>query len=794
MLRAEGADEQLRAAVEAWGIGTFEWKHPGARVTGSKRFFELYGWSGVEELREDQVWSHIDARDRAMTRAAFERALRGDANGSIELVHRVAPPGAAATSTVTWVELRAQIRFERVGTEQRPCSVTGSVLDVTERKHVEKQLRRTEARFEEAVRSAQFGIFEHNHIEDPRAENCYWSPRLREIFGVGEAEPGSASLLISRIHVDDIDKLHAAVARAHDAGGDGYYDVEHRYHHPTLGLRWLLTRSSTQFGMVDGKRIPVRTVGAMLDVTARRTSEQEHEQRAEILNATIDFVAIMQADGALVYLNRAARQFLGLDLGADLGQHNLRAAQPLESLGKIWEEGIPAAARGGAWQGETEFLRCDGSVVPMSLVLLAHRGREGKPLLYSTIARDISRERQLEENMRQAQKMEAVGRLAGGIAHDFNNILSAILSFAYVAAGDIGEAGKGYAELQEIIVAGKRAAALTQQLLAFSRKQVLRPRIVDVGEVLTRMAPMLRRLVGEHIDFVLSLDPSTLRVKVDPTHLEQVLLNLAINARDAMENGGRLAIECRPAQVGEDHAACPVDIKPGCYVMISVTDSGVGMDTETREHVFEPFFTTKGAGRGTGLGLATVFGIVKQSGGAIYVESDIGRGSSFRAYFPSSNEPLTERRIPPKHEPGACGGVVLIAEDDPSVRQVVHTVLERAGYVVVGAAGPLEALALAREYPDRIDLLLTDVVMPLLSGKELAERMSTLRPNLRVIYMSGYTDKDIVHRGVLDENVHFLPKPITPARLLDLVARVLGKAADAKATSQGKAAAGASAS
>jgi two-component system cell cycle sensor histidine kinase/response regulator CckA len=512
----------------------------------------------------------------------------------------------------------------------------------------------------------------------------------------------------------------------------------------------------------------------MLDVTARRKTEQEHEQRAEILDATIDFVAIMQADGALVYLNRAARLFLGIDPGADLSRHNLRAAQPPESLGKIWDEGIPAAARGGAWQGETEFLRHDGSVIPMSLVVLAHLGREGKPQLYSTIARDISRERQLEENMRHAQKMEAVGRLAGGIAHDFNNILSAILSFAYVAAGDIGEQGTGYTELQEIIVAGKRAAALTQQLLAFSRKQVLRPRVVDVGEVLTRMAPMLRRLVGEHIDFVLSLDPSTLRVKVDPTHLEQVLLNLVINARDAMENGGRLGIECRPVLLAEQQQSAPVDVKPGRYVIISVTDNGAGMDTETREHVFEPFFTTKSAGRGTGLGLATVFGIVKQSGGAIHVDSDVGRGSCFRAYFPSSSEPLTEHSVPPKPDPSAHGGVVLIAEDDPSVRQVVHTILERAGYTVVGSAGPLEALALAREHPDRIDLLLTDVVMPLLSGKELAERLSLLRPNLRVIYMSGYTDKDIVHRGVLDEGVHFLPKPITPARLLDLVARVLG--------------------
>jgi two-component system cell cycle sensor histidine kinase/response regulator CckA len=791
MLRAEIAAEQLQAAVEAFGIGIFEWKHggnggggqgsategaPGAgtlqggRVTGSKRFFELYGWSGAEDMPADAVWSRIDARDVADTRAAFEQASSPEGNGSIDLVHRV----RSSDGKCCWLQLRAQVRFEQMGAERRACSTTGSVVDITERRQLESQLRLTQARFDEAVRGAQFGIFEHNHIEDPRAENVYWSPRLREIFGVGADEPGSAQTLISRIHEDDIERLHADVARAHDPSGTGYYDVEHRYHHPTLGLRWLLTRSSTYFTEVNGERVPARTVGAMLDVTARHKSEQEHEQRAEILDATIDFVAIARSDGGLVYLNRAARQFLGLAASADLSGLNLQAVHPPESQRKVWDEGIPTAARNGAWQGETEFLRHDGAIVPMSQVLLAHPSREGQSL-FSTIARDVSRERQLEENLRQTQKMEAVGRLAGGIAHDFNNILSAILSFAYVASGDIGEAGKGYFELQEIIEAGKRAAALTQQLLAFGRKQVLRPCIVDVGEILTRLSPMLKRLMGEHIHVALSLDHGALRVKVDPTHLEQVILNLALNARDAMDNGGHLGIDCRLVWVDHEPASSRVDLKPGSYVVIRVSDTGVGMDGKTQAHVFEPFFTTKPAGRGTGLGLATVFGIVKQSGGSVYVESAIGLGSVFTAYFPSSSEPLSAERQARPLEPEASAGVILVAEDDPAVRQVVTLVLKRAGYTVMGAADPIEALAIAREYHERIDLLLTDVVMPISSGKELASRLEKLRPDLRVIYMSGYTDRDIVHRGVLDAGVDFLPKPITPARLLSLVAQVLGR-------------------
>jgi two-component system, cell cycle sensor histidine kinase and response regulator CckA len=743
---------------------------PSGTVTGSSRFFELYGWPECTEMPADVLWSTVEARDRTQLRAAFEHAALPESDGTIDIVHRV----VRGAGEFAWLRLRARVSFMLVAGERRAVSTKGSVADVTQLEQSERQLRHTEARFDEAVRSAQFGIFEHNHIEDPCAENVYWSPRLREIFGFGPDEPGSARAMVARIHADDFERCHAEVVRAHDPNGTGYYDVEHRYHHPTLGLRWLLTRSSTYFGEVDGKRVPVRTVGAMLDITARRLSEQEHEQRAQILDATIDFVAIAKPDGGLVYLNRAARQFLGIGPTDDLARHNLCAAHRPESLQKVWEEGMAVAARDGVWRGEAEFLRHDNVVVPMSQVLLAHRGREGQPL-FSTIARDISRERRLEESMREAQKMEAVGRLAGGIAHDFNNILSAILSFAHVAAHDIGEASKGYSELLEIIAAGKRAAALTQQLLAFSRKQVLRPSIVDVGETLSRLFPMLERLVGEHIIVALSRDRSALRVKVDPTHLEQVLLNLVLNARDAMEKGGRLSIECRMIVVHDPLTSSRLDLKPGRYVAIAVSDTGVGMDSETQTHVFEPFFTTKPAGRGTGLGLATVFGIVKQSGGSVQVESGVGRGSVFTAYFPSSCEPLSAEPEERALDARSGVGVVLVAEDDPAVRQVVATVLRRAGYVVLAAGDPIEALALAREHREPIDLLLTDAVMPLLSGKELADRLLGLLPGLRVIYMSGYTDRDIVHRGVLDASVHFLPKPITPAPLLELVAQVLGK-------------------
>jgi PAS domain S-box-containing protein len=545
--------------------------------------------------------------------------------------------------------------------------------------------------------------------------------------------------------------------------------------HPVLGLRWLLTRCSTYFGEVGGKRVPMRTVGAMLDVTARRKSEQEHEQRSRILDATSDFVAMAEPGGNLVYLNRAGREFLGIGVTENLSDRNLHAVHPPESLQRLLTEGIPAATRDGAWRIESGFRRHDGTIVPMSQVLLSHRGRDGKVVLYSTIARDVSRERELEENMRQSQKMEAVGRLAGGIAHDFNNMLCAVLGFAHLAAQEVGPGGKGYGELQEIIGVGQRAAALTQQLLAFSRRQVLRLRVLDVGTILNKINPMIRRLVGEDIEVALSLPPYSVRVKVDPTHLEQVVLNLAINARDAMEDGGHLNIACELQNV-DDALAARLELVPGRYAVIAVSDDGSGMDAQTQARVFEPFFTTKGPGHGTGLGLATVFGIVKQSGGSMCVQSQVGRGSIFKAYVPSSEEPLTEETPPWKVRRAPCNATVLVAEDDPSVRQVVVTVLRRAGYQVLEAANPQHALTLSGEHTGTIDLLLTDVVMPVMSGKDLAEQLCAERPSLSVLYMSGYTDKAIVHRGVLDAGVHLLAKPVTPEQLLTAVAEALHQA------------------
>jgi PAS domain-containing protein len=329
MSRAPGTADPLQTAVETWGIGTYTWEHESGTFTASLRCHELYGWSREVPSGAQALWATtVHPDDQATAYQAFQASLTPAGSGQLELLHRV----VHANGQVSWLQHRAQTSFEQYAGQLRPLRTVGSVLDMTERQNIEQALRRTENRFEEAVRAAQFGIFEHNHIEDPRAENVYWSPRMREIFGVPESEAGSAARVIGRIHPDDIEAIHQAVARAHDPNGDGSYDVEHRYLHPVQGLRWLLTRSSTYFAEVGGRRVPARTVGAMLDVTARRASELEHEERARILDATIDFVAMAEPSGRLVYLNRTAREFLGIGAQEDVSARSLHVAYLPESL------------------------------------------------------------------------------------------------------------------------------------------------------------------------------------------------------------------------------------------------------------------------------------------------------------------------------------------------------------------------------------------------------------------------------------------------------------------------------
>ncbi len=387
---------------------------------------------------------------------------------------------------------------------------------------------------------------------------------------------------------------------------------------------------------------------------------------------------------------------------------------------------------------------------------------------------DITERHQLEEQLRQAMKMEAIGRLAGGVAHDFNNILTIIISYSDLLMQLYQDKEEQvFKRARQIKQAGQQAASLTSQLLAFSRQQMLQPRLLNLNKIVVKISEMLRRLIGENIELILHLNEQIGQVKADPSQLEQVIVNLVVNARDSMPLGGTLTIETASIYITEMVSRGIVHSTPGHFVLLKVQDTGQGMDTNTQTHIFEPFFTTKEMGKGTGLGLATVHGIISQSGGFIEVNSELGRGTAFHIYLPQVN--LVEPDFMPAMRPNrplSGEETILLVEDETPVRELVQNVLQMYGYKVLIASSE-EAISLVQQSHKPVDLLLVDVVMPKHSGRELAEQLTLLQPGLRVLYMSGYTDDIIVRHGVLESGVAFLPKPFTPSALLSKVREVL---------------------
>ena len=433
--------------------------------------------------------------------------------------------------------------------------------------------------------------------------------------------------------------------------------------------------------------------------------------------------------------------------------------------------------RGAAQPRETEIVRRDGTRVPVLIAVAAL----DYPNCIAVVAdqteqkRSMAALRRLEGQLRQAQKMEAIGNLAGGVAHDFNNLLSVILSYSTLLADDMTPGDPRRADLAEIEAAGKRAVELTRQLLAFGRQQILQPKVVNLNDIVTGTERMLRRLIGADVELTVLPAAALGKVMVDPSQIEQIVMNLAVNSRDAMPQGGKLTIETANVELDELYAAGHVGVASGPHVMLAVTDTGTGMDRATQARMFEPFFTTKERGKGTGLGLATVFGIVQQSGGNVWVYSEPGNGTVFKVYFPRTDAALTVVREMTPLPSGTQGGTetILLVEDEESVRVLARTILRRVGYHVIEAQTGGDALLICEQHTAKIDLLLTDVIMPRMTGRQLSDRILATRPAMKVLYMSGYTDNSIVHHGVLDSGVAFLQKPITPDALARKVRQVL---------------------
>jgi PAS domain S-box-containing protein len=490
---------------------------------------------------------------------------------------------------------------------------------------------------------------------------------------------------------------------------------------------------------------------------ALRASEERF--RALVEHAS-DALVLLDAEGRITYVTPASTRHLGWAAEQLTGRSAFDFIHPDDraTAGAALADSLSQPRR--LILEELRFHHADGTWRFMDITGV---NRLGDPAVGGIVVtmRDNTDRRRLEEQLRQAQKMEAVGQLAGGVAHDFNNLLTAILGYCHLMLDEMPVGDPMRPDLAEIQAAGERAASLTRQLLAFSRRQMLQPQVVDINTLVTQLEKLLRRLFSENVELVTALASDLWPVTVDPASVEQILVNLAVNARDAMPAGGRLTIETGNVDLDDTYAFTHVTMKPGRYVMLAVGDTGQGMDAATRERVFEPFFTTKEQGKGSGLGLATVYGMVKQSGGYIWVYSELGRGTMFKVYLPAVG-------VPSSAQP-TVGGVretpgwetVLLVEDEDAVRALAREVLRRHGYVVLEALHGVDALRVAERHPDDIHLLVTDVVMPHMSGRELAQRLETVRPVMKTLFMSGYSDHGLLP-GELTPGAAFLQKPFTP--------------------------------
>jgi PAS domain S-box-containing protein len=514
-----------------------------------------------------------------------------------------------------------------------------------------------------------------------------------------------------------------------------------------------------------------RRLAQLAERQRRMDTEREHESSFRLLFMnnplpmwvydleTLQFLEVN--DATIAHYGYTRKEFLALRI-ADI--------RPPEDLPRLLEDLAtprPSQQQSGPWRHR----RKDGALITVRIISHTLTFADRRAAL--VVAEDITEHKQLEAQVLQMQKMESIGRLAGGIAHDFNNLLTVIIGNTGMASELLPPNHPALEDLQAIQAASQRAAGLTHQLLAFARKQILEPRVISLNGLIVDMDKLLRRLIREDIELVTLPAADLWQVKVDPGQIEQVLVNLVVNARDAMPNGGQLTIEMRNVVLDDSYIRSHISIIPGSYVMLAVSDTGVGMSPEVQARLFEPFFTTKEPGKGTGLGLATCYGIVKQSGGNIWVYSEVGHGTTVKVYLPRVDELAESSAVADEATHLLGTETVLLVEDEPAVRALAARVLRNLGYLVLEAINGTEGLSVAQAHTGHIDLLLADVVMPEVGGKSLSEQLTSQYPNMKVLFMSGYTDNAIVHHGRLDEGVVFLQKPFTPAALARKVRAVL---------------------
>jgi|GEM_PF-6459671 len=779
LLERKKAEKALRDSEERWqfalegaGDGVWDWNKDTNKVYFSHQWKAMLGYTDDEVGDDLSEWDRlVHPDDKAAAYADLERHFRRETE-----IYQNEQRMLCKDGSYKWILDRGKV--VEWAEEGKPRRIIGTHTDITERKKSEAQKLESERRFRLLVQNSNDII----QIMDEKGIPSYISDQIFRILGYTPEERLGISSL-DDIHPDDLNNTLGVFSKALNEPGT-VRKVEYRYRHK------------------DGHWVNIEAIGCNLlndpiikgfvlnirDISERKLAEvQLAEKEAKfhaIYDQAVHLAGIIDLDGTLLDVNSAAKNFIGnADSSNYIGKpfwdtpwwaHSQEIQQELKTV-------IKKAARGEYVQFETTHKNAEGHTRYIDFSLKPVIDTDGKIFCLIPEGRDITERKQAEEEQRQlqmqlqqAQKMESVGRLAGGVAHDFNNLLTSISGNVELALSEIPKESGLSVTLSEVRKASLSAAALIRQLLAFSRRQIIEPRVVDLNVLITNMHKMLVRLIGEDIQLETLPQKDLKAVKIDPGQFEQILVNLAVNARDAMPQGGILTIETTVVDLDEEYCHTHAGVNPGSYVMLAVSDTGLGMSEEVRQHIFEPFFTTKSKGEGTGLGLATTYGAVKQAGGTIEVYSEPGEGTTFKIYLPAVNEKAEVLEADRVSEVLLKGSeTVLLVEDEQMVRTLAIRLLKKMGYNVIDASNGRKALEIASEMKDGIDLLMTDVVMPGMNGRQLAEKLKEIHPETKVLFTSGYTENIIAHHGVVDEGLNFIGKPYSMNMLARKIREIL---------------------
>ncbi|MCD4784564.1 MAG: PAS domain S-box protein [Candidatus Eremiobacteraeota bacterium] len=766
-IKRHESEDRLQRVVESVQDIIYAASPEGKITYLNPAFEQITGWARDELIGKDSTLL-IHPDEMSLARERLQRIIRGEKMAVVESRVRCKSGEYIVLESISSVKMH----------NGKVIEIMGIGRDVTMRKKIERSLRESEERFRSLSEQSLQGIY---IIKDGKM--IFANDMVCEITGYSQDEilnwaPGE---VIKLVHPEDKDFVSKQMRRKQAGDSDVIPQYEFRIIDKKGEIKWLLLHSNT-IRYEGGTALEA----VIMDITKRKMAEEalrdSEKKFSTIFYSSPSAITIsVISDGRFIEVNESFLRLTGyareevirhtsieLNIWAKQEDRDI-VTRELHDHGAVRNLEVEFRVK----SGETRQGLFSGEVI--------HLG--GKPYLLA-VTHDISEIKQAQDalketegQLRQMQKMDAMGRLAGGVAHDFNNLLTVIIGYSALISRRLTKNDPLWEDIQEIGKAGSQASTLTRQLLAFSRKQVLQPRVLNINSVVANVEKMIRRLIGEDIELVSVLHPDLGQITADPGQIEQVIINLVVNARDAMPRGGRIIIETSNIELDKLYARQHLQMEPGSYIMLAVSDDGCGMDKETLTHVFEPFYTTKEKGKGTGLGLSTVYGIIKQSGGYIRVYSEPGRGTSFKIYMTRVEKPTEPTQEETPYEDLPCGfETILLVEDEDMVRKLIHSILQMCGYNVLVARNGGEAILICEQHKDPIQLMLTDIVMPIIDGPDLAKRLEGLRPDMKVIYMSGYTDNVIILQGILGSDLPFLQKPITPESLTNKVREVLGSA------------------